>query len=536
VIGVLADRALRRPVPAVALPEIKQLTFEHGVVESARFAPDGQSVVYAAAWEGRQQELFSVRAERPESHPLGLSAASVLGISGNGEMAVTLGIKRTGPFLVVGTLARVPLLGGTAREMLEDVIAADWAPDSTQIALIRRAGDTLTVEWPAGHVVYSARNWISHLRMAPDGQLLAFADHPVGGDDGTLIVLDRAGKQKLTVPGWATIQGVGWNPDGSEVWFTAAKSGGTRALYGVTLAGRERLLYRSPIVLTLQDVSRDGRVLVTAGEPRMEVHGLLAGAETARPLSTFDWATQPSISDDGSMVVYGESGEASVTYGIYLRRSASTAPVRLGDGWFPVLSHDMKWVSAISRELDALWVLPVGAGESRRLDRGPIARYLGFAEWLPDSRHLVFTALERGANQPRSFIQAIDGPPRPLARVVRRPAPDGLRCLCRDNGKVGICRLDADRFDPIPNADDLTPAGWTADGQALYAYPRASRMFDVYRVDTTTGARSPFRTIAPGDQTGLISIGGLEISREGNAFVYSAASELAQLYVLRGVR
>ena len=536
-LGVLAGRGLRSAPVAAPLPEIKQLTFEHGLVESARFAPDGQSVVYAAAWEGRDQELFSVRADRPESHPLGLTKANVLGISGNGEMALALGITRSGPFAIGGTLARTPLVGDTPREMLENVEAADWASDGNQIAVIRRHDDGLSsVEWPAGHVVYSARNWISNLRISSNGQFLAFADHPVGGDDGSLVVLDRSAKQKLSVPGWASIQGVAWSPDGSEVWFTATRSGGTRALYGVTLAGRERVLYRSPTTLTLQDVARDGRVLLTAGEPRQEVHGLLAGSDAPQPLSTFDWATTPSISDDGSVVVYAESGEGSVTYGVYLRRSLSAAPVRLGDGAFPSQSHDVKWVSALSRERDALWVLPVGAGEARRLERGPIALYGGFAEWLPDSKRMVFTAVENGSTERHSYVQAINGPPKRLRRVMSRPSPDGTRCLCRDAGKSGLCHLDSDTFELIPNADDLTPAGWTADGKAFYAYVRASKTFDVYRVDPATGVRTPFKAITPGDQTGLIIIGGLGMSPTGNAFVYSVTRTLSQLYVLRGLR
>jgi eukaryotic-like serine/threonine-protein kinase len=536
-IGALAGRGLRSAPVGTPPPEITQLTFENGLVESARFAPDGQSIVYAAAWEGRDQELFSVRADRPESHPMGLTKANVLSISGNGQMALALGITRNGAFSVVGTLARTPLVGGTPREMLENVEAADWASDGNRIAVIRRQNNVLlSVEWPAGHVVYSARNWISHLRISPNGQLLAFADHPVGGDDGTLVVLDQSGKQKLSVAGWASIQGVAWSPDGREVWFTATKSGGMRALYGVTLAGRERVLYRSPITLTLQDVARDGRVLLTAGDPRLEVHGVLAGSDAPRPLSTFDFATQPSLSDDGTVVVYGESGEGSVTYGVYLRRAASGAPVRLGDGWFPSLSHDGKWVSALSRENDALWVLPVGAGEARRLERGPISSYFGFAEWLPDSKRMVFTAREKGSTERHSYVQAINGPPKQLRRVMGRPSPDGTRCLCRDAEKFGVCRLDSDAFEWIPNADDLTPAGWTADGKAFYAYVRTPKTFDVYRVDPATGIRTPFRTVTPGDQTGLISVSFLAMSPTGNAFVYTVARTRSQLYVLRGLR
>ena len=47
-------------------PEFHQLTFRRGTVQGARFASDGQTIVYGAAWEGNPTELFSTRSEGPE--------------------------------------------------------------------------------------------------------------------------------------------------------------------------------------------------------------------------------------------------------------------------------------------------------------------------------------------------------------------------------------------------------------------------------------------------------------------------------------
>jgi hypothetical protein len=35
------------------------------------------------------------------------------------------------------TLAQVPLVGGAPREILNDVVAADWAPDGKSLAVLR---------------------------------------------------------------------------------------------------------------------------------------------------------------------------------------------------------------------------------------------------------------------------------------------------------------------------------------------------------------------------------------------------------------
>jgi hypothetical protein len=45
----------RRGAP-VPVPTFHRLTFRRGVVLSARFAPEGQSVVYGASWDGQQPE------------------------------------------------------------------------------------------------------------------------------------------------------------------------------------------------------------------------------------------------------------------------------------------------------------------------------------------------------------------------------------------------------------------------------------------------------------------------------------------------
>ena len=54
-------------------PRFRQLTFRGAGISTARFAPDGQTVVYAAQSEGKPPELFTERLDSPETRPLGLS-------------------------------------------------------------------------------------------------------------------------------------------------------------------------------------------------------------------------------------------------------------------------------------------------------------------------------------------------------------------------------------------------------------------------------------------------------------------------------
>jgi eukaryotic-like serine/threonine-protein kinase len=92
-------------------PSFQQLTFRRGMVLSARFAPDGETVVYGASWDGEPFQVFSMRPESPESRNLGFGPADVLAVSRSGELAVSLGRRPRLGFETRGVLARVPSPG-----------------------------------------------------------------------------------------------------------------------------------------------------------------------------------------------------------------------------------------------------------------------------------------------------------------------------------------------------------------------------------------------------------------------------------------
>jgi len=100
-------------------------TFRNGTVWAARFAPDGQTILYGAAWEGQPQEIFSTRFDSTDSRTLGLPAAQILSVSSKGEMAISLHPRPPALSRQGGTLARVPLAGGAPAEVLDKVFWAD---------------------------------------------------------------------------------------------------------------------------------------------------------------------------------------------------------------------------------------------------------------------------------------------------------------------------------------------------------------------------------------------------------------------------
>jgi serine/threonine protein kinase len=228
-------------------PEFHRVTFRPGFVWSGRFAPDGRTIVYGAAWAGGTPEVFSTRPESPESRSLGLTDASILSVSRSGELAVLLRAKYAGGWAYEGTLARLPIEGGAPREILDQVLWADWEPKGADLAVVRAEDGTRRLEYPIGTVLFQTGGTIREPRFSPKGDRIAFLDHPILGDDrGYVALVDRSGNVKRLTELWKSIQGIAWAPDGEEIWFTAADQGPTRGLYAVSRGGKTRTIARPP--------------------------------------------------------------------------------------------------------------------------------------------------------------------------------------------------------------------------------------------------------------------------------------------------
>jgi eukaryotic-like serine/threonine-protein kinase len=242
-IGFMGYKQITLPTPTI--PSYHQLTFRRGTIRGARFAPDGHTIVYSAAWEGNPYEIFTTRPESPQSLSSGLTGSEILAISTKGEMAVSLKAHPLVPYVDTGTLGRVPLVGGAPREIIDGVEWADWAPDGNNLAVVRETNGKNRLEFPIDNVLYETDGWISDAKVSPRGDTVAFIDHSRPRDDaGSVELVDLKGKRKTLSPGWESADGLAWAPGGNELWFAATKLGAARALYGVSLSGKERLLAR----------------------------------------------------------------------------------------------------------------------------------------------------------------------------------------------------------------------------------------------------------------------------------------------------
>jgi hypothetical protein len=525
--------------------QFRQLTFEKGTIRDARFTPDGQSIIYGAAWNGQPLKIFMARADSPESAPLSLPNARLLSISKNGELAISLRHTYEG-WMGEGTLARSSMLGSAPRVMVERVREADWNPDASDLAIVRRMGGLERLEFPVGKVLYQTSGFISHIRFSPSGDRIAFADHPVYADDaGAVAMVDLEGHRTVLSEGWISVHGLAWTRDGAEVWFGGTKGSAVSGdgIYSVTPTGRLRAVMVGPGRYKILDIAADGRVLI--GDEREEriVEALMAGAPAPVELGLRSTSSGWWIADDGTSILIADQSTAS--YETYLLKAGATTPVHLGSGNGIAVSPDGRWALGLPVEAYPIFVHPTGPGESRRLP-DPENIVYNLVGWQ-DATHVVGFGQKIGERS-RGYVQDINGgPPRPftpegiVANVVRwwqmPVAPDGMRVIGADeHGTPVIYRIDGSAPEPISGlaAGDI-PVQWTPDGRGLLVAHGEGLPWVVERLDLSTGRRTPATTIRAHDPAGLrLSV--FAISRDAKYYVHTYSRLLSDLLVVNGLK
>ncbi|HLJ47990.1 MAG TPA: protein kinase [Bryobacteraceae bacterium] len=519
-------------------PSYSRLTFRRGDVTNARFNADGRTIIFSARWDGAPSQIYTAVPGNRESRSLGLPEGRIISVSPTGELAFLRGSGDE------GTLARVPLAGGTPRDMLDNVIDADWGPDSEKIAVLRTVNGKTRIEYPIGKVLYETD---SHppvsMRLSPKGDWLAYFEYqPQIGDFDVAVINVSTGVKRYLSRGWRGLGYLGWSPKADEVWFSATRLGDEPAIRAASLAGGERIVSQAPSFLLIRDISRDGSVLmaVTSTRIAMSFHSDAEGKD--RDLSWLDTSKLFDLSSDGSQalfleVSYGEGRNTS----IYLRKTDGSPAVLLGYGNRPALSPDGKSVVAIQTNPNRqdLVVLPTGAGEPRFLTSKGM-RYEQ-AEWFPDGRSVLFTASEPG-HQVRTFAQDVAG------GQPRAVTPEGVRAsrVTPDGKYVVIVRGDKFCLQPISGGEPraIGPAGpgerplrWTPDGKVLYLsrIPADGLSVQFLRLNIATGEKTEWRAAAPSDPVG-VGVSSAAITPDGREYAYSYQRDLSNLYVLKGLK
>ncbi|HYT31202.1 MAG TPA: hypothetical protein VEO37_01305, partial [Thermoanaerobaculia bacterium] len=531
-------------------PRFRQLTFRGAGISSARFAPDGQTVVYAAQWEGKPPELFTARLDSPETRSLGLSSAEILSISSSGQMALMLaprfGLLFRGPHSdlsvdwnrLVGVLAEAPLAGGAPRELLEDVYFADWSPDGKSLAVVRSVGRKNRVEFPAGRVLFETEvSYPRSISISPSGDRVAFVFRR------TLYVSEPGGRvrdlrERALESAWCRAT--------NEIWFNSV-AGGTTELFAVVPGRPKRRVTTLPGDFVLHDISADGRVLLGRISESSEILGDFPGEARPRNLSHLDRSVAAGLAPSGDTLLFNDVGQSGLREGVYLGRTDGSPPKRLADGYARALSADGKFVLSSIRPDPQIFLIPTGPGQPRLIDT-PRLRPGGRMGFFPDGRRIWFMA-EDPAHERRAWVQDLSGG---KPRAVTPPGTGGTLlsgdgrffCASAADGDWYLYPMDTTETHKVVGLlPGEEPTQWTADGKLLYVRsadelrPGESAITArVYRLDPRTGRRELWKEIPPINPSSGGAIGTIFFSADGKACVYTRHRYSSELFLVEGLK
>ena len=540
--GAMLDRRLR---PAVVPPSFRRLTFRRGLIRSARLAPDGQTILFGALWDGERCRVHTVRVDSPESRPLDLPDGNVLAVSRSGEIALALGSHFDG-LVTYGTLARVPFAGGAPREMVAGVKFADWSPDGSDLAIVRSVDGRDRLEYPIGKVLVQPAagesTGLGFPRISPDSRRVAFVHYRAPGSlVGKVAIADQSGTVTALSDDYLNVHGLAWN--GDEIWYTAADEQPLfRALCAVTPRGSRRTITRTPGNATLWDAAPDGRLVIAHTDDRAVVIARRPDDVADRDLSWLDSSWVADLSHDGRLLLFTEGGQGGGTKSsVYLRGTDGSQAVRLGDGRASALSPDTRWAIGLSANPPSpyLELLPTAAGEPRRLPGSGI----GYIEavFLPDGKRIIVAATGLGQGT-RLYAQDLEqGRPTPLTPegvtswVV---SPDGSTLAARGpSPAIRLYPIDGTVSRDVAGVTGLeVPIGWIDDG-LLVIRPDdpGSPRGEIYRVDIRTGRQQSWKNILPRDPAGIMVLVSFRVTPDGGTQAYTWHRALSNLYVADGL-
>jgi len=552
-LGFVAFRIGQRSA-STPLPRYHQITYQEGAIASAKFSPDGQTVLCAARFS-KSFEIYSGRLDSTGLRPLDINAGQVLSVSSKGELAILQSSRVLDGSTEAGSLARVSLGGGAPKKILNDVQFADWSRDGTDLAIAHFIAEkhVYRLEYPIGKVLYETAGWIGPLRFSPDGQAIAFLDHPMFGDDQSYVAVipSAGGKIERLTRLWGDPQGIAWNPGGDELWFTASDVGFNYSLYAVTRSGTSRMVLNVPGGLTLEDISSNGQVLLRHSSERT----VLMVSTRARPeeqdLAWLDDTQFFRFSSDGKQILIGDESYASGDrHATFLRNVDGSSAIHIGDGDGIALSPGGEW--ALSRvPPDQLVLLPTGAGETRRLTypepspdnahaREPkvVIRADLPADWFPDGKRVAFIGDDN-----RTHLLDLDGKETtltPAGTAGYLVTPDGQYLLVQTiSGKYELFPVangDPKPLDWLQENDH--PIRFSADGKDLFvrSSEKGTPGQNIYRINLVSGHRTLLWHIQAPRNTISGEISSVDVTPDGTGYAYAYWQKSTALYVVDGLK
>jgi Tol biopolymer transport system component len=292
----------------------------------------------------------------------------------------------------LGNLYRVPVLGGGARLIAEDVdTAATFSPDGSQLAFLRGAPDQ-----GESYVIVAGADGTNQRKLAvrkrplnftllsvawsPDGKAIAATGSNESQLSGQVVIVDVASgtERVLATPQWRLIGGVAWLADGSGLLVNAQESAGetsSQIFLAPYPSGTPRRLTNDLSTYAGVSVAPDGRSFVTVRNERRATIWTMPLDDASKAVAV---TTEASADDGAHGIAWMPDGrivyttEAGGNPDIWIMRADGSGRVQLtstsGQDVSPKVTSDGKYiVFASDRDggIRAWRMAPDGSGATR---------------------------------------------------------------------------------------------------------------------------------------------------------------------------
>ena len=353
--------ALRARAPELEPVETRPLTYS-GHDRAPAASPDGRIVAFTSDRDGTAKIWLKE-------------------IGGGGEAALTTGPDDFARFAPDGSQVvfirtagnrqdayRMAIVGGEPRKLVEDVTEADWAPEGSRIAALRRvsggAGSTssvlLLLAADGGvprEVTRVPGRQLLHPRWSADGRKIICSETGSGGAVKSFFVLDvETGKVRELPTGLTGLSSPAWVGETDRIVHSGSKSavaaitaGAGRVTVRDVMGGAARTLFWTPVNADVLDILGAGRLVYDARSARENIGEVaLAGASVAggvRALTQGNSADrQPTYSPDGEWLLFSSTRSGNLDLWTISTRTGMVRRVTddEAEDWDPAFSRDGK--------------------------------------------------------------------------------------------------------------------------------------------------------------------------------------------------
>ncbi|WP_433871551.1 amidohydrolase family protein [Saccharopolyspora sp. CA-218241] len=401
---------------------------------------------------------------------------------------------RTLAFDVGNALWVLPLAGGRARRLTDDVEDATWPsffPDGKRIAFQSfrdGAYDVRVVDVTSGAVERLTRGPRYDLDpcASPDGRSVAYVSD-AGGTSAVWLV-DRPGGRPRPLVGTdddRSYHSPTWHPRGDRIAYVAGET--TIEVLHLT-TGRREALHHAPEAQWFRGTSYGpggdlAHVLVDGPRATLFVNGAALTTPPEEP------APLPPAWISATELAYGANGElrrrrlgsasaAAIPFSAALTAPGSPPPIRSSISLpeesavrgiaGPALSPDGSAVCF--RALNALWLLRFGGGAEKVVDDG---YFNSDPSWFPDGRSLAYSSDRTGV--PNLWRHTVGGgaderlTDLPDGALVPSVAPGGDRIAFQDEtGATSVLDLATREVrEVVPASYYPGKPSWSPDGRHL---------------------------------------------------------------------